>query len=112
MNKALTIFDNWQDVTEVIDFAVPESFISDELSGNYKSLQANHFKSVKKRQVLLTDEPALCNCTVESGCGKNCQNRLLYTYVDFIYCSTLSSITVFSLLHTFQRMPSRLVPVT
>ena len=64
------------------DFTAPEDFIINQLSGPYRELLANQYKSVSKSQVVShfdgDDTPHLCSCQPDTGCDRNCQNRILY----------------------------------
>ena len=67
------------------DYIAPEDLIISELSGPYRELTSNQYKSINKSQLLEYEESHTCSCTPETGCDENCQNRILYMYVNNIY---------------------------
>jgi hypothetical protein len=67
------------------EFDIPEpwkleNFEQDQYPAEiqYKKLKQNLYKAPLCRPSFNIDDAPICVCTFESGCGENCENRLLY----------------------------------
>ena len=64
--------------TDVHDFELPREYFTLVGSDAYRNVKDNLYGNVDRYVDVSQDFSVTCSCTVEEGCGSQCQNRLLY----------------------------------
>jgi hypothetical protein len=79
------IFDNALNAltTNITDFELPKSWFTLNGAENFKNIRENCYTAESKSNLVAKRQSARedfvhCQCTVEKGCGRWCENRQLY----------------------------------